>query len=293
MKKTLLLSMLALVCIAGAAQNRPGPQIPMDPISLPASDLYTVEQRDITNSEGKNLYGIAFIPKTDGKKKVPLVIMSHGFGSSHTLFTTYGQTLAENGIAAYCFDFYGGSPRTRSEGTMAEMSVLTEKSDLESVFKTASAWEFVDRKNIFLCGESQGGFVSALAGASLGRKVRGMILFYPAFHIPVTMLKIYPERNPQHVNYPEFMGAPVSVKYPIEAFDLNSSEICRNFKGDVLIMHGDEDALVDLRYAIQAQKDYPHASLKIIEGANHGFFDPEQIEKVKGYMLGFLAEQTK
>ena len=41
--------------------------------------------------------------------------------------------------------------------------------------------DYVDEENLFLMGSSQGGAVSALAGAAQPEAVRGMILLYPAF----------------------------------------------------------------------------------------------------------------
>ena len=94
----------------------------------------------------QRIYGLAHIPQTE--VSCPLVIFSHGLGNDHESGARYAQRLAEKGIAVYAFDFCGGSASgvpNRSDGTNAEMSVLTEVDDLEAVLEQAKSWEFVDR----------------------------------------------------------------------------------------------------------------------------------------------------
>lgn len=45
------------------------------------------------------------------------------------------------------------------------MSVITETGDLNAVIEQVKNWDWVDKENIFLIGESQGGCVSALVAA--------------------------------------------------------------------------------------------------------------------------------
>lgn len=45
----------------------------------------------------------------------------------------------------------------------------------------------------------------------------------------------------------------------------------KNYSRDVLILHGSADFIVPPSYSERAVEVYPHATLKIIEGASHGF----------------------
>lgn len=268
-----------------------------DPLTLPDNDLFRVERRDCKATDGKNIYGVAFIPKGKPGQKFPTVIASHGFSSRHVAFSQYGKALAAEGIALYAFDFCGGSMRSQSEGSVADMSVVTEKEDLMAVFSEVRGWDFVDRKNIFLCGESQGGFVTAFAGAELQKRIRAMILLYPALHIPVAMERAFPDY--QHITDEDiascaaFGEMKVSRRYPLDAIAQDSGKICRAFRKDVLIIHGDADEAVDLTYSFQALKDFPHATLKIIPGAPHVFFFPEHYRLATDYMLEFLKKEIR
>ena len=63
------------------------------------------------------------------------------------------------------------------------MSVLTEKSDLLAVMDGIEALDYVDTDNLFLFGQSQGGFVSTLAGVDRLDEVKAMVLLYPAYSL--------------------------------------------------------------------------------------------------------------
>ena len=60
------------------------------------------------DNNGKQIYGIAYIPDTEEEHK-PLVVFSHELGNSHTAGIPYAERLAEAGYAAYTFDFCGGT----------------------------------------------------------------------------------------------------------------------------------------------------------------------------------------
>ena len=123
------------------------------------------ETREIhVDKEGMDIYGVVHIPSgTEGK--MPTVIMSHELGATLDRVKGYGEALAEEGYVTVCFDFCGGGWASRSDGELLDMSVLTEKADLEAVLEEVKQWDFVDTGSIYLMGNSQGGLVTALTTA--------------------------------------------------------------------------------------------------------------------------------
>lgn len=97
---------------------------------------------------------MVYIPQ-DAGEKMPTVIFSHGFGGNYQVGTQYAEALAAKGYVVYCFDFCGGSPGSRSDGSTLEMSVFTEQADLEAVIEMMKEQPFVDSRNIFLMGTSR------------------------------------------------------------------------------------------------------------------------------------------
>lgn len=234
------------------------------------SETYAYETQELWAQRDENrIYGLIYIPQNAGEK-MPAVIISHGFGGSHRSGAQYARALAERGYVVYCFDFCGGSPGSRSDGSTLEMSLFTEQADLEAVIAMVRALDYVDADNLFLLGTSQGGVVSALAGAAHPQDIRGMVLLYPAF----VMVDEANARFQSAADIPEtyfFMWMEVGRAYfePLLDYDIYA-EIAA-YTNDVLLIHGDADSIVPLSYSERAAEVYPSAQLLVIPGAGHGF----------------------
>lgn len=113
-------------------------------VQVKATKGYRYKSSTLKVKRGKKtIYGKIFLPKTKKKKKFPTVIYSHGFGGNYEYGMDYAKALAKKGYAVYCFDFCGGSPDSRSSGSVLDMSIFTEQKDLESVIKSLKKKKFV------------------------------------------------------------------------------------------------------------------------------------------------------
>ena len=234
------------------------------------SETYAYETQELWAQRDENrIYGLIYIPQNAGEK-MPAVIISHGFGGSHRSGAQYAQALAERGYVVYCFDFCGGSPGSRSDGSTLEMSLFTEQADLEAVIAMVRALDYVDADNLFLLGTSQGGAVSALSAAARPQDIRGMVLLYPAF----VMVDEANARFQSAADIPEtyfFMWMEVGRAYFEPLLDYDIYAAIAAYANDVLLIHGDADSIVPLSYSERAAEVYPSARLLTIPGAGHGF----------------------
>lgn len=88
--------------------------------SSPAGAVFAAEnmggvitEEHCLERDDQKIYGKLFLPeKSDAP--LPLVILSHGLGSDHLIMEPYAESFAENGFAAYVFD-YIGEPKFRRE----------------------------------------------------------------------------------------------------------------------------------------------------------------------------------
>ncbi len=223
------------------------------------------------DSQGCRLRGFVLRPQRAGR--LPAAIVSHGFGSSTRDTKKYARVFANEGFAAFCFDFcMSGSGK--STGSSLGMSVLTEKTDLLNVLDYVKGLDFVDTDHITLAGCSQGGLVSALAAAERESEVERLVLYYPALCIPDDARRgqmINARFDPDHV--PERFRAlfvRLGARYALDAQGLDPyREIC-GFSKPVLIVHGTKDKLVDIRYSRRACEGYPDCRLVEVD-AGHGF----------------------
>lgn len=243
---------------------------------------YSVKEIPCRN-EKNNIYGELYLPVT-GDEKYPVVILSHGYNSSFSHVKDIAQSLAENGTAAYCFDFCGGSVISKSDGDPLNMSIETEISDLKKVIAMISESDFSDKERIFLYGESQGGFVSALTAAQMPDSIAGMALLYPAFCIPDDWLP----RDPDEMTEPvEFMGMKLSRKFRDEVPAYDVFKAVSAYDKPVLVLHGDSDRLVDKAYAEKISSSFPNCKLQIFENEGHGF-SPEARRQMREMTVDFF-----
>lgn len=243
---------------------------------------YTVKELHCKSGEN-DIFGLAYIPETGGKK-VPAAILSHGYNSSHLHILDLAECLAENGIAAYCYDFCGGSAISRSDGNSTDMSVSTEQNDLKAVIEMIKSSDFADK--IFLYGESQGGFISALTAPDVKEDIAAIALLYPAFCIPNDWLC----RDPDTMTEPfDFMGLKLSKTFydSVPRYDVYAH--ISKFDKPVLLIHGDSDDLVDVSYAQKASTSFPDCRLEIYENEGHGF-SPDARKKMCGQVADFFSK---
>jgi len=231
-----------------------------------------------------DIYGILQLPKAEGP--VPLVILSHGFGGTHDGNQDYADYFLDKGFAAYSFDFCGGGSGSKSAGTMLEMSVLTEARDLIAIIDHFRTDDRFDR--IFLWGASQGGFVSSWVAARRPEDVKAMVLEFPAFVLQDDARR---RANPDG-SFPEtetVMGTCIGRIYSEDAVSFDIYDVIGGYTGDVLILHGDEDGIVPLRYSQRAVEVYASAELVVMPGQNHGFTGQARAEAMERATSFFRA----
>ena len=272
---------------ARPAQDRPAGT--MRPNTPPADPAYRIEQISVM-SAGQKLFGEAFIPVSEGRH--PAIILSHGYGGTGSNFYNMASQFAKEGYVCYCYDFAGGSTRSRSEGSTLEMSIFTERQNLLDVIDEVRSWNFVDKKNIFLLGESQGGCVSAITAPLVKKKINSILLIYPALCIPDDALALFPTVADIPAEY-TLMNMTIGRPYyePVLNYDIYG-EIAR-YQGEVLILHGTEDSLVKPEYSAKASNLYKNCELHLLFGAGHGFRTPEQSALYYGYVRDFLNRHKK
>lgn len=229
-----------------------------------SNDLYDVEELYATR-DGLNIYGRLYTPK-DTEGSLPAVILAHSANLTSDSMNSYAAGFAERGFVAYAFDFCGGSSKSKSDGNTADMTLFTECEDLKAALSAVSALDCVDADSVYLFGTSQGGLVAALTAEDCADKVKGEILLYPAFNIPELV-----SLSSNTGSFGSFFGGGYGQAFSDTLKDYDAYAHIGKFEGNVLIIHGSSDFIVNKSYSEQAAALYPRCTLKIIEGAGHGF----------------------
>ena len=255
------------------------------------------------------LRGSMFRPEKDSN--LPIAVVSHEFMANRLFTMRYAKLLASLGYAAFCFDFSGGCIVGGSQGKTTDMTVFTEMEDLKAVIAYAKAQPFTDPNRLLLMGCSQGGLVTALTAAELGSQVEAIILFYPALSIPDDARKgsmIRAKFDPEHI--PETMRCgPMKLGrgYADSVLEMDPFSVIPAYRGDVLLVHGNADTLVDISYSKRAYDAYraaaeaarnageiaamPQIAFHEVDGAGHIFTHPKHNRDAVEAVTAFLANR--
>lgn len=253
--------------------------------------VYEYETQELYARRDENqIYGLLYVPKNAGEK-MPAVIFSHGFGGNYQVGAQYAEVLAGKGYVVYCFDFCGGSPGSRSDGSTLDMSIFTEQADLEAVIHMIQEHPFVDEENMFLMGTSQGGAVSAITAAANKEEIKGAILLYSAF-VLVDRAKEQFENVEDIPDTYYLMWMTVGRAYAENLLDYDIYEAISAYDKDVLLIHGDADSIVPLSYSEKAVETYDSARLEVLPGAGHGFYGSDA-EQAVTWILEYLETHKK
>ena len=244
----------------------------------------TVE-RPINTANWYDIYWKLYQPDRDGK--MPLVIYSHGLWSNYESWVPYAEELAKLWIAVYLFDFRWGWANSKSEWLSTDMSVLTEKEDLEGVLREVQSWTFVDKDMIILWGASQWWLVTALV-ASSHSDVKWSILFFPAFSIPETVKNMFPNPDDIPDSY-SLMSFMVWRRYATDIYDLDIYEEIAKDEKPVLIVHWTADSVVPISYSDKAHSTYKNSTYKKIRWWGH-WFTWKEFDSSLNYIKEFLEE---
>ncbi len=235
--------------------------------------------------DGRHIFGELYLPD-NGAERHPLLIAAHGFNSCSEQLREQLGMIAARGIACYAFDFCGGGNRTKSDGSPTGMSIRTEQNDLREVYRHITALPEIDPERVFLYGESQGGFVSALTAPELNGRVKELFLIYPAFCIPNDWLGRLEELSDDEPV--SFIGVTLSRKYAEEVPAYDVFARTAEFDGHITIFHGDADTMVDPDYSRRLISVCPDAELFICPGQGHRLDD-----RFRKAAAGVIADRIK
>lgn len=277
---TAAMCLLSVLCGCMSEQNNPTQTAP----AVTATGVY--ETREIhVDRDGMDIYGVAHVPSgVDGK--MPAVILSHELGATLDRVKGYGEALAEAGYVTVCFDFCGGGYGSRSDGDVLDMSVLTEKADLEAVLEEVQTWEFVDVDSIYLMGNSQGGFVTAMTAAEHQDDIRAVILVYPGFSLYDNVHAMFdsPEEVPETHR---LLGMRLGQRYFVDMWDQEPYALIQEYGKDILLIHGSRDSIIPIAYSDRLAETVDNVEYHVIQGADHGYLG-EDFELAVSYITNFL-----
>lgn len=249
------------------------------------NEPFTVKEIHCKSRDGKDIWGELYMPITQ-EKRVPIVIMAHGYNGTHYEPKPFAESLAMRGVASYIFDFCGGSNNSKSEGETTEMTIFTEKGNVEDITAMVKSWDFVDPARVALLGCSQGGLVAGLTAADNPDAYKSLILVYPAFTIPATAPMMLQRFDADGGKPQDVMGMKLGRVYYEAINGMDALDSIGAYKGDVFIVYGDKDMIV-AGGVDKAIEKYEKCKTLVIPGADHGFSNYRHHEEATGGIVDF------
>lgn len=212
---------------------------------------YTIEKITI-NDRDKKIFGKLYLPLKDDKSNI--VILSNDVNKNYETLSTYSEKLADYNIASFVFDFVGGSENSKSSGNVKTMSLESGVSDLEIVLDYIKNLDDIDKNNIFLFGEGQGGIISTNVAIDNQSNIKGLMLLNPMWTLDMSIYKKLP-----------------------------------NLNRDVIIIHSTNDEIIPISYSEDAVNSFKYARLQKLERATHEIKELYQIDNVGRNIHDFIT----
>ena len=222
------------------------------------------------NDDGIRLHAKLDFPE-EKAEKYPLVIIIHGFTGhmEEPHIVAVARALNEIGYATLRAEMYGHG---KSDGQFKDHTLYKWISNALAVIDYARGLDFVT--DLYLCGHSQGGLLVMLAGAMERDHIKALIPMSAGWMIPEyarsgELLGQYfdPEQIPDEIDSWEDLR--LGGNYIRVAQMIDVLPAIEKYTGPVLLIHGDEDEAVPVRYSYEAAEKYADAQLVIIPGDDH------------------------
>ncbi len=237
------------------------------------------------------------------------VIVCHGFkGFAHWAFFPYlAQTLAEHGLTSITFDFSGsGVGRDRESFTETEAfagnTLSREQEDLENLVDYARRKKWISGK-FGLFGHSRGGGTAIVFAAGTDSDVSSLVTWaaisYPNRWSREDVLTWRRQGHAQITNSRtgQIMHLGTNLLDDVELHGntkLNIEGAAGRIKVPWLIVHGTADETVPSSEAERLHALSPGVStLRLIEGANHGFDAKHPLSEVPPVLEKVVLETVK
>jgi uncharacterized protein (TIGR00725 family) len=265
----------------------------IDEIRKARNDSYKKEiPLTFKNGNGKQLMGVFCFP---GKHKTPLVIATHGMGKncSEDKFVDLGRKLSENNIAFFRFDFEGCG---NSEGELKDLTVKNEVNDLNCAIKEVRKFGDVEPSQFALVGDSLGAVVNCLLAVETGVSINTLVLWSPAFNQGELLQKWNTKEEIKQWQKEKVLikgKRRLGIEYLKENIKADYSYLLGKLsqkKISVLIIHGDADKDVPVKYSQKLADRYANVSLKIIKGADHKMEDYFSRQKLIAHTRAHLLK---
>ncbi len=106
-------------------------------------------------------------------------------------------------------------------------------------------------------------------------------------------IKEWQQRGFNWITSPDGQKLKLNFSFFEDAKKINGFEAAANIKAPTLIVHGTEDRTVPLEQSKKAARLIPNCQLKIVQGADHAYSQPEHFQQMLELVAEFIVDRSK
>ncbi|MBU0926570.1 MAG: alpha/beta hydrolase [Spirochaetes bacterium] len=245
-------------------------------------------QVEFDNRNGHTLRGTVNLP--DDVSHPLTVINLHGFGGSRSGYkyshTHLARELARNGIACVRFDFFGNA---ESDGEFHEHTFTSQLEDTEDICAWVLSEKIAIAGRVVLSGQSLGGLVAASAAPRV--QPLALILMCPGAAMWQGCRERADQMRNAGIEYADVDGNRFGTAFNYDLAGYAPYEVAKGYHGNVLIVRGTDDNLVDEASCRRYLEVYGDAATYVpVAGGNHNFSSIPAREACERAILAFLGQ---
>lgn len=198
-------------------------------------------------------------PVENRSESYPILIICHGFTGSRIgvdrLFVQAARNFSEAGYLVVRFD-YGGCGESTGDYGSGGIDRLVDET--RTVLDYVLRLEGVDLSRVTLLGHSLGGAVSVLTAAR-DKRVKRLVLWAPVAHPLADITRIIgtkAHKQALQTGSTDYLGYALTDRFIRSLAEAHPLQDTKNFRGDVLVLHGSGDEVIPSESAFLYQKAF-------------------------------------
>lgn len=253
------------------------------------------ESVNLTSKHGDHLAGV-FIAPQKSRRRFPVVILAHGYGSNKQGKTNTNATnyFIKRGFGIFKFDFSGHG---ESGGSIEDLTLSKGVDELSAAFDYVVSRNDVDKKRIGLLGVSYGGNV-AIIFASKHKGIKALALKSPVSNykevrdIQLGQAKVQEWKSKGIIT----LDSNIRSKYQFyeDACKIDTYKSASIVSCPVYIVQGDADEVIPLPHTEKLYKSFKKKKkFTVIKGADHSYSNRKDFENSMNVLNSFLFKSLR
>ncbi len=247
------------------------------------------------DKQGRKIVGTLIIPQ--GRGPFPIVILCHGFKAfrKQIFLKEIATEIAKRQIACLRIDFVHDPGESTLE--FAEMTVSYELEVLDQAVEFVKDQPELDSSRLGLAGHSLGGLVVSWYTAG-HQEIKSLVNLSAVYSFKETFDRHYADfvRDTKEKGYGFVYSNTLKTDYKLlrgfydDGLTYEMDKLIKEIKCPAMVLCGNKDSLLNHSEEYFDKLEVSEKDFEIIEGADHNYTNPGNIDKVKEIVANWFQK---